>query len=280
MTENSLVLTGASGRIGRALRLKWGAGVAGLTVLWSSRNPGQGIDIPWDIGAEPAPALPNGAIFLHLAGQTRGDAAMLAENRRSASAVAEAAQASGARHLFFMSSAAVYQPEPDLIDETRTPEPAGDYGHAKLEAERALREHPRSFGLTILRLGNLAGADALLSSARQGPVMLDPIAGQSGGPERSYIGPVALAAALAALIALTVRGKALPEILNLAQDPALPMADLLTTFGAPWQFGPPRAAAVPRVALSVVRLKNLINLPQASAASVVADLNSLKALWP
>lgn len=278
--KNSLFVTGAAGRIGRALQMQWGQGVAGQSVIWSARKADQDIDIAWDIGIDPTPSLPKGSILLHLAGQTRGDLAELAENRRSAVALCAAAQACAARHVFFMSTSAVYRPEATPIDETRTPDPVSAYGHAKLEAEQALQTHAGRFGLTILRLGNLAGADAILSSARLGPVTLDPIAGQKGGPERSYIGPRALAAALAALIALAAAGKALPGILNLAQDPALPMADLLTQFGAQWQFGPPRAAAIPRVALSTTRLKGCIDLPPATAKSVVEDLNSMKALWP
>ncbi len=179
-----------------------------------------------------------------------------------------------------MSTAAVYRPELTPIDETRSPDPLGDYGRAKLEAEEILRQPGSGFGLTILRLGNVAGADALLSSARQGVVVLDPIPGQSGGPERSYIGPKALAAALQHLLTSAAQGDTLPEILNLAQEPALPMADLLTAFGATWRFGPPREAAIPRVALSVTRLKTCIDLPEATASGIVADLNALKALWP
>ncbi len=279
-SEDTVIVTGAAGRIGRALRVQWGERVAGHPVLWSARKSGQGIDIAWDIGKSPIPSLPKGSIFLHLAGETRGDAVALAENRHSAAALSAAALASEARHVFFMSTAAVYRPQTTLIDESQTPDPVSDYGCAKLDAELAMRQPGLGFGLTILRLGNLAGADALLSGARQGPVVLDPILGQRGGPERSYIGPIALGAALSALIAFAAQGEPLPDILNLAQEPALPMADLLTAFGAQWRFGPSRQAAIPRVALSVALLKSRVDLPQATAAGIVADLNSLKALWP
>ncbi len=182
--------------------------------------------------------------------------------------------------MFYMSTSAVYRPQPTPIDEMQTPDPVSAYGRAKLDSERIIRSLAFPFGLTILRLGNLAGADALLSSARRGPVILDPIPGQSGGPERSYIGPRALAAALGALIAKAVQQESLPSILNLAQGPALPMADLLTAYGARWQFGPPRPEAIARVTLSTARLRTCVDLPDATATGIVADLNSLKALWP
>lgn len=280
LNQHTLIVTGAAGRIGRALHVQWGAGLEGAQILWSARKAGQAIDLVWDIGESPAPSLPKGAVFLHLAGETRGDAVALAENRRSAAALCAAALESGARHVFLMSSAAVYRPQASPIEESQTPDPVSDYGCAKLDAEQAMRHHGPGFGLTVLRLGNLAGADALLSSARKGPVVLDPIPGQTGGPERSYIGPRVLAAALSSVIMAALQGETLPDVLNLAQEPALPLADLLTAFGALWHFGPPRPAAIPRVALSVARLKSRLDLPKATPAGIVADLSSLTGLWP
>ena len=179
-----------------------------------------------------------------------------------------------------MSSGAVYAASAGSIFETQDPAPFSDYGRAKLEAEQVAQSILPPDRLTILRLGNLAGADALLSAARMGPVVLDPIEGQPGGPERSYIGPRALAAVLQALISRAQSGGALPAILNIGQPPALVMADLLQAYGADWSFGPPRKAAVPRVELCVDLLAGLIDVPQASARTVVDDLASLDGQWP
>jgi hypothetical protein len=263
ITPSCTVVTGSSGRVGRALRCVWGDRVAGRPVVWSARRADQPTDFVWDIGKSDPPPFPDGAIFLHLAGQIRGDAAALAENRRSAQVLCKVAEMSQAAHVFLMSSGAVYAASAGPIFETQDPAPFSDYGRAKLEAEQVAQSILPPDRLTILRLGNLAGADALLSAARMGPVVLDPIEGQPGGPERSYIGP-----------------RALPAILNIGQPPALAMADLLQAYGADWSFGPPRKAAVPRVELCVDLLAGLIDVPQASARTVVDDLASLDGQWP
>lgn len=248
-----------------------------MPVLWSARRPGQGIDLVWDLGQPPPRPLPEGAILLHLAGQTRGTPEVLAENRRSAQAISAAAQQGRARHLFIMSSVAVYRPQATAIAEAQPCDPVSAYGQAKLDAEAAVQAMPRR---TVLRLGNLAGADALLTAARRGPVVLDPVPGQPGGPERSYIGPRALALVLETLIRRAALGQDLPQILNLAQAPALAMGDLLSALGAEWRFGPANAAVVPRVAVDVARLSALVPLAPASAAGLAADLISLQGLWP
>ena len=278
--QTQVVVTGSAGRVGRALRAVWGHSVAGLPIVWSARTPGQGIDLVWDIGSTDAVSLPNGAICLHLAGQTQGTAMDLAENRHSACILSETAQRAQAKHVFLMSSVAVYRPGPALITENQPAAPVSAYGHAKRAAEIAAQSILAGSRLTILRLGNLAGADTLLTNARSGPVLLDPVAHQPGGPMRSYIGPHALAGVLTGLIELAKNGAPIPGILNLAQPPALKMADLLTAAGADWRFGAPRPGTVPCVAVDVAQLASLVALPQTSAASVAADMASLRGLWP
>ena len=274
------MVTGSAGRIGRVLRVIWGETLAGAPVLWSIRKPAQGTDIVWDISKNDAPVFPEGTIFLHLAGKIRGDAEALAENRRLTLSLCKVAEATKTSHVVLMSSAAVYGPSTAPIPEAQRPDPGNDYGRAKWQAELAAQNVLPPGRLTILRLGNLAGADALLSGAHAGPVVLDRIEGQPGGPERSYIGPRALADVLRALIVRLQSGGALPPVLNVAQPPALAMADLLRAAGADWRFGPPRAAATPRVELSVDLLTSLVTVPEATAASVVQDLISLRGAWP
>jgi hypothetical protein len=105
-----------------------------------------------------------------------------------------------------------------------------------------------------------------LQAGRQ--AMLDPVAGQAGGPVRSYIGPVSLGRAL---VALAQRAGRLPQVLNVAQPGAVAMADLLVAAGADWQFGPSNAAVVPRVVLDVGRLQAIVALPQVTAHGLVDE---------
>jgi hypothetical protein len=48
--------------------------------------------------------------------------------------------------------------------------------------------------------------------------------------------------------------------------------------GMPWQFGPERAAAVPRVEVDTTLLQSLVPMPPVSAAALVADLAVLRSL--
>ena len=266
-----VLVTGASVRVGRALRAIWGdnAGKT-LPILWQSRDLAVAGDLFWDIGQNPPPPLPAGLIVLHLAGKTSG---AVDENAAVTEAVCAASVAARARHVFVMSSAAIYAPGPLPMDETTLPAPTGPYGLAKLAAEQAaLRRIPHR--LTILRLANLAGADALLGPARP-HVSLDPIDGQRGGPERSYIGPRVLAQVLADLLRRAADGAPLPQLLNLAQQPPVAMADLLQARGQSWSFGPARPAAIPRVVLNSDRLAAMVQLPRTSPQALIADLDSV-----
>lgn len=281
----AVLVTGSTGQVGRALRAAWATDDGpGMPVLWHGRRDAPSIDVTWDIGSDPAPNLPQGLIVLHLAGVLRGSAAQLAENRAMTRAVCQIARNRRALHVFVMSSVAVYRPVAGLITELVTPDPQGDYGRAKRDAEAVAEttlQGPEAPSLTILRLANLAGADGLLGSCIPGrSVTLDPIAGQPGGPERSYIGPRALAAVLARLVHLAGQGDALPRIVNLAQPPVVAMADLLAARGQDWHFGRQRLGAIARVAVSTDRLAALLPLPPATPASLIADLDSLRGRWP
>ena len=278
-----LLVTGSTGRIGRMLRLVWvGADAPPLPMLWQGRKHDQDIDIPWDIAADPAPPLPQGLIVLHLAGRVAGSAAVLAENRLMTAALCHAARENLARHVFVMSSVAVYPPVAALIAEECPARPISPYGQSKLEAEQAAAKtlHGSATGLTLLRLANLAGADALLGQPADRTLTLDPIANQPRGPQRSYIGPHALARVLERLVALAAQGETLPRLLNLAQPPVVAMADLLDARGQVWHFGPARTAAVPSVGVATDRLAALLPLPTLTPSSLIADLNRLGGRWP
>ena len=276
----TVVVTGSAGRIGSLLRLAWPPVVGSAPVLWTARQPALGLT-GWDIGRDLPPPMPRGAILLHLAGVVGGDGTRLPLNAVLTCEVCRAAVQAGARHVFVASTVAVYRPGPSDLAETDAPDPANPYGAAKWQGELAAREvlsAPNAPGLTVLRIGNVAGADALLG--RTGPMVLDPVEGQSGGPLRSYIGPGRLASVLAGLIDLAVRGRSLPATLNLAEPGVMAMADLLTAAGRDWRFGPPNPQVVPRVGVDTGALLHLVPIPAATPAGIVADLAQFKDRWP
>lgn len=272
-----LIVTGAGGRIGRLVRLG-GVDPGRLAPVWVRRGPG-GDGPAWDMVTDGPPALPAGGIVLHLAAVLpgRGD---LGQNAEMARALVKADRAAGFSRVVLMSSVAVYAPEAGPIPETRVPAPPSAYGHAKLEVEQILAAGlgPR---LTILRLANLAGADALLGGAgRGGPVILDPVAGQNEGPVRSYIGPKTLLRALDRLLGALADGRELPAIVNLAQPGALGMASLLNAAGRDWRFGPPRGETVARVEVDVARLMAISPLPPADPRAILSEVMGLEGRWP
>ncbi len=282
----ALFLTGAEGRLGRLLAAAWAARPpAGPAPVWSARRPGREGVLGWDLLAGPAPAALAGAgVLVNLAGVTAAPRA--GANAALACAALDAAAAAGVGHVFLFSSAAVYGPVPaGAAAEDAPPAPGSAYGADKLAMEAAALDWRRAAGpgapgVTLLRLGNVAGADALAAGlARGGPVALDDVGppGAPRGPVRSYIGPATLARVLAALAALAVQGRALPQLLNLAAPAPVAMEALLAAAGAPWRFVPAPPGAVARVVLDTARLQALAPvLPQeGTAAAMMAEVAAL-----
>lgn len=240
-------VTGAGGRIGRILRRCWGE--EALRPVWVSRDPA----VDTTAGAAAPEAV------LALAGVTAG-ADMAANAQLAGEAMALGAR-TGARVLV-VSSAAVYGRAGGLLTEEAPLAPVSAYGRAKVEMEAMARGRA-----TILRIGNVAGADALLGGIRPGrPVDLDQFPDGST-PRRSYVGPRVLARVLAGLC----RADRLPEVLNLAQPGAVEMAALARAAGAEVRMRPAPAEAIAAVELDVARLAAILPVPAAEAADLVAQ---------
>lgn len=278
-----VLVTGASGRIGRLLRLVWpDLPQPDAPPVWIGRRATAPDMVPWDFNALPPIKWPEGAVVLHLAGVVAGDAAALEANVTLAQALAQAARARRAAHVIFASTVAVFRPAETALPDTTPPDPQSAYGRAKHRAEQALRQalSQAGIGLTILRIANVAGADALLggAAARAGSeITLDPAPGRPFGPERSYIGPLTLARVLRTL---TARTPDLPDVMNIAQPGRVAMGALLDAAGLAWRFGPPREGVIPRVEVATDALRALLPLEPATPQDIVAELSSLTGRWP
>jgi nucleoside-diphosphate-sugar epimerase len=251
------LVTGATGRIGRAMRSVWpfAAGSA-LAPVWQSRRPEPGFT-EWDLEHAPCPDRIASGVILALAGGRRAENA----NTTLALAALRAARDQRARHVFLMSSSAVYGFGPEPMTEQTTPAPLAAYGRHKLAMEQAALTFAEAegVGLTVLRLGNVAGFDALLGGARPGQtVALDPVPGQKGGPLRSYIGPLSLGRVLAALAEMAAEGAAVPPLLNIAAAEPVHMATLLEAAGLDWRYGPENPEVLARAVLDTQLLQTLL----------------------
>ena len=188
----------------------------------------------------------------------------MAGNRALAEACLVAAQAAGISRVLLASSSAVYGVGPTgaAFDETAPPRPLSAYGRAKLEMEAACDPARRAgLDVCILRIGNVAGADALLAPLTglsvdpAKPLRIDSFA-DGRGPLRSYIGPGTLAQALAGLATYP---SPLPAVLNVAALHPVHMEDLARV--AKWPF-------------------DLIAAPATAHQSITLDCSLLNRLCP
>lgn len=277
------VVLGATGRIGQLMQL---APPKGLHLRLQARQPQDGhvrAGGDWHIldplaDPQALARLAKGAeALLCLAGPVPGrglaGTADLDDHIRLGEAAVRAGAAAGCRVLL-ASSAAVYGAQGGLLDEAAALQPANAYGAAKAEMERRCAALGADLGVPVcaLRIGNIAGFDAILGGWREGFV-LDRFADGSS-PRRSYIGVQALAQVLGALLAQPV----LPPALNLAQPGAVEMAALLQAAGKPFGTRPAPAAAIAQVALDTNRLQALLPfaLAPAEPAQMAAEWAALE----
>lgn len=285
--KTRILVLGASGRLGYALRYRISSerGAARpVDVIWQIRRAGfqnrcaLGETLVWDILNEDVPSDIRADIVLCLAGVVHGDAAALRRNSDLARAALSVGQQIGARHVFLTSSAAVYGAGP--FGEDADPKPINPYGCAKLQMEQmamSWRENasPDPPGLTILRVGNVAGSDSVLGP---GPRHVKLDAGPSGEPIlRSYIGPNRLSDMLLDLCQMAGSGVMLPQVLNVALSPSVSLKALLKRAG--WSFSETRNVGLNpiEVRLQTQRLAQLGLCPERNAqvADILDDLKNM-----
>jgi nucleoside-diphosphate-sugar epimerase len=252
-----VLVLGATGRIGRALRLIWGHRG---DILWQGRSQTEAR--PGWVKWAPGDSLPAARSLIVLAGVTKGTASDLAQNAQIASAAVQAAEQAGFERVFLSSSVAVYGETPDTGASENAPcAPFGAYGRAKLDMEAAAGKVARRVRVSALRIGNVVGADMLGQLCQrqdsQDPVLLDRFA-DGAGPVRSYIGPCRLASVLDTLL---TRPDDPPEVLNVACPVPVTMESLLRHAGIAFQWAPASASARQKITMDCGLMQRLCALP-------------------
>ena len=259
MGGQQVLVTGATGRIGTILRACWPEGRG----RWLARAPRAGFLCadPADAGALARTGQgstgqgstgqdPDGqgvSALLALAGPIWGD---LSATLPLALAAVRAGAALGVP-VRLASTAAVYGAGQGLLREDSPLAPLGDYGRARAAMEDEALALAGSLGVraSVLRIGNVAGADAILGGWRPGFALDRFPDGRT--PRRSYVGPRTLARVLDRLCAIPD----LPPRLNIAAPGAVEMGALLDAAGLDWQPRPAPEEAIAEVALDVAALE-------------------------
>ncbi|WP_299281668.1 NAD(P)-dependent oxidoreductase [uncultured Tateyamaria sp.] len=250
-----IVILGADSKVGRFLRPRWTG-----SAMWATRHDVDITDTPTLCAT-----LHGADAVLNLAGVTHRSDVPQTLNADLAHRVLDAAQTAGAGRVFLMSTAAVYGDQTGPLTEDRQPAPLTPYGHGKHAMEQVAVAHTHP--CTIMRVGNLAGADAILGGWRPG-FTLDTFADGST-PRRSYIGPTALARSLGALVHL----RDAPRVVNVAAPGAVLMGALLDAAGLEWVARPAPSTAIADVTLDTTLLCTLTSfaVSDRTAQGIVAD---------
>jgi nucleoside-diphosphate-sugar epimerase len=285
-----VLVLGATGRIGGIVRRCWPqAPELGLDqVVWQARRvPESGPESGPETGPEAwavfdpladpealARAAAGTSAILCLAGVVPGRGGNLEDNTALAEAAIRAGVEVGAKVLL-TSSAAVYGNQAGMLDEDAPLVPVSAYGRAKADMEARAAALGRDLGGTVcaLRIGNIAGIDAILGGWKPG-FQLDRFA-DGRTPRRSYIGMRTLARVLGELVAADVLPGALPGALNVATPGVVEMGAVLDAAGLDWAPRPAPASTIGEVALSTQRLAGFVSLPETTPVGLVEEWRAL-----
>jgi len=274
-----VLVLGATGQIGRILQICWPGRV---NALWQTRQgcPGPDECAQWvrfdplsdSVGLQQAAA--DCDVILCLSGVTHkrcqaDPQADMDDNTRLALAAIRAAAARPVpARVLLASSAAVYGNQPGLLSEAAPLHPVNAYGAAKAEMEARGAALGAELGVQVcsLRIGNIAGVDAILGGWRPG-FRLDRFA-DGRSPRRSYTGVATLARVLGELPGMPN----LPGALNIAEPGLVEMGELLDAAGLAWQPQEAPETAIPEVELDVTSLQRLCPwLPGRSEAARLVE---------
>lgn len=243
--QNPWLFLGATGRVGQLLTRHWAQNPSPLPLVYQTRaqTPRNSPSLLWS-PLDGAQALvthtqKNGPLhgMIVFIGATPGQSTDMSLNQSLAEACLDAALRAGIQRVLLASSSAVYGVGRGVpLRESDALYPVNDYGTSKARMEDACGPwRARGLDVCCLRIGNVAGADALLKQ------MNDPTRRQIDqysdglGPQRSYIGPAALAHVLTSLATHT---DPLPACLNIGTPDPVRMADLATAANIAWDYVP------------------------------------------
>lgn len=284
---------GASGRVGQFMRRVWSVEPeVNLHVDWQFRTAQPvGVDtFIWPDLAELDSFLAHvnsvgglDGMYVFLGASQAGDKTCTAQMAPNVSLVEQALRAAVAAKIprvLVASSSAVYgggHGRPFREDDAL--EPVNAYGKAKKDMETLCRRYAAEYGIEIclLRIGNVAGADALLGTAAKWrigdpPRTLD-VFPDGDGPRRSYIGPCTLARVLKSL---ALRPAPLPQLVNVATPTRVSMNALLDAAGIAWIPRAVPASPLQDIGLDCSRLERLsdIDASDGAPATLVAQWRS------
>ncbi|GAA3859961.1 NAD(P)-dependent oxidoreductase [Celeribacter arenosi] len=251
-------------------------------MVWVVRRPDAEFDdtLVWPDLSDPAPLLEHVAKFgafdvvFGFAGVSqnsdKSDPTAMAQHVSLARNTVLAAKVAGIPRVLLASSSAVYgagKGVPFREDDPLTPVNA--YGASKRDMEHAVSGED---GVTCLRVGNVAGADMLLTNALASdgaPLTLD-IFPDGHGPRRSYIGPNNLARVLVGLASVP---SPLPKLLNVAAPNPVAMDSILDAAGIKWTSRPKSASGHQDIVLDCARIAQVVpsEISEVTAEGIVAD---------
>ena len=277
------IILGAQGKLGGVLHRH--AKRAGVSWLFQSRK--QGSEIRWSGDMDDAGTAlvfrPKTTI-VNMIGTAQGDAAHLhATNVDFVRALLQRAADTGVHHVMLASSASVYGAgQGGPLTEDAILDPLSDYARSKVAMEQVAKEigaqHP-NLNITVLRIGNVAGSDAMLHHARRhaGQNTAMPLHHFANGQPavRSYIGPSDL---FDTIRTLTKPDTKAVRTLNIAAQTPVRLDALLAGYrkhlvpDLHWRNEPAPDGIPPEVILSTARLALHVDLTSmAQSADAMAQ---------
>ena len=281
---------GASGRVGRLIVSAWSnRDSPWRTVPLQYRRPQtlfHSRNIPWDVADGPDELLKwmdrFGSLetLIVMAGVTPATSSDMTLNTVIAKAYLDAARVAGIKRVLLASSSAVYGFGDGLpMSEAHSCAPVNTYGKSKLDMEAMARNVAADTNLEIccLRIGNIAGADALLLNGSKAtpetPLIIDRFP-DGAGPLRSYIGPTQAGDILAQL---ACHQGTLPHVLNLAGTAPIHMEELAIAAALPWRYETAPQTARQLITLDCSVLATLIDMPRGTHDAKAITLDWLGA---